>query len=62
VAGKIEEMSYFGASTVFRVKLASGLVLAVSLANTERHSDAAFTWGDVVWATWGPQAHVVLTQ
>jgi putrescine transport system ATP-binding protein len=62
VGGKIEELSYFGSSTVFRVKLASGMVLAVSMANTERHSDSALTWGDVVWATWSPQAHVVLTQ
>ncbi len=43
-------------------KLASGMVLAVSMANTERHRDGAFTWGDVVWATWSAQAHVVLTQ
>jgi putrescine transport system ATP-binding protein len=62
VAGKIEELSYFGSSTVFRVKLASGKVLAVSMANTERHSEGAFTWGDIVWATWSRQAHVVLTQ
>ena len=62
VAAKIEELSYFGASTVYRVKLASGQVLAVSMANTERHSDGAFTWGDIVWATWSQQAHVVLTR
>ena len=62
VAGTIQELSYFGASTVFRVKLASGQILAVSMANTARQRDDAFTWGDTVWATWSPQAHVVLTQ
>jgi putrescine transport system ATP-binding protein len=62
VSGTIEEMSYFGASTVFRLKLASGQVLAVSMANTARQSEDAFTWGDLVWAHWSPQAHVVLTQ
>ena len=62
VAGTIQELSYFGASTVYRVKLASGKVLAVSMANTERQRCDAFTWGDTVWATWSPQAHVVLTQ
>jgi len=62
VSGTIEEMSYFGASTVYRVKLASGLVLAVSMANTARQREDAFTWGDRVWAHWSPQAHVVLTQ
>jgi putrescine transport system ATP-binding protein len=61
VAGTIQELSYFGATTVFRVKLASGQVLAVSMANTERHLDDAFARGDTVWASWSPQAHVVLT-
>jgi putrescine transport system ATP-binding protein len=61
VAGTIQELSYFGATTVFRVKLASGQVLAVSMANRERHLDDAFARGDAVWATWSPQAHVVLT-
>jgi putrescine transport system ATP-binding protein len=62
VGGKIEELSYFGSETVYRIKLASGMVLCASVANTERHSESAFTWGDIVWATWSPQAHVVLTQ
>jgi putrescine transport system ATP-binding protein len=62
VGGKVEEMSYFGDTTVYRVKLASGKILAVSVANTERQRENAPTWGDVVWAHWSPQAHVVLTQ
>jgi putrescine transport system ATP-binding protein len=61
VTGTIQELSYFGATSVFRVRLASGQVLAVSMANTERHLDDAFARGDAVWATWSPQAHVVLT-
>jgi len=60
-AGTIQELSYFGATSVYRVKLASGQVLAVSMANTERQRDDAFARGDTVWATWSPQAHVVLT-
>jgi len=61
VQGTIQELSYFGATTVFRVRLASGLVLAVSMSNTERHRDDVLARGDAVWATWSPQAHVVLT-
>ncbi|HEY2595697.1 MAG TPA: polyamine ABC transporter ATP-binding protein [Chloroflexota bacterium] len=61
VAGTIQELSYFGATTVYRVKLASGQVLAVSMANTERQREDQFQRGDAVWATWSPQAHVVLT-
>jgi putrescine transport system ATP-binding protein len=61
-AGVVEELSYFGSYTVYRIKLASGLVLAVSQANTERHRARDFTWGDKVWAHWTDAAHVVLTQ
>ncbi|TDM06564.1 MAG: polyamine ABC transporter ATP-binding protein [Ideonella sp. MAG2] len=59
--GTIEEMSYFGSFTVFHVKLASGQMLKVSMANTERHRSDALTWGDPVWASWSDAAHVVLT-
>jgi putrescine transport system ATP-binding protein len=60
--GTIKEMSYFGSYTVFHVQLGSGAILKVSMANTQRHRDDAFTWGDTVWAHWSRSAHVVLTQ
>ena len=62
VPGVIEELSYFGSFTVYRIKLASGKVLAVSQANTERLREHNLTWGDQVWAHWSNSAHVVLTQ
>jgi len=62
VQGTVKELSYFGSFTVFHLQLASGAMLKVSVANTQRHRDEAFTWGDSVWAQWSPTAHVVLTQ
>ncbi len=62
VSGIIKEMSYFGSFTVFHLALASGARFKVSLANTQRHRDDEFTWGDPVWAHWSRNAHVVLTQ
>jgi putrescine transport system ATP-binding protein len=62
VRGEIKEMSYFGSFSVYHLQLASGAKLKVSQANTRRHNDDAFTWGDVVWARWADNAHVVLTQ
>jgi putrescine transport system ATP-binding protein len=62
VRGTIKEMSYFGSFTVFHLQLASGMLFKVSLANTQRHRDDEFTWGDEVWAHWSRSAHVVLTQ
>lgn len=62
VHGKVEEISYFGSYTVYRVRLASGYLLSVSEANTVRHKDDRLTWGDEVWAHWSRSAQVVLTQ
>jgi putrescine transport system ATP-binding protein len=61
-SGTIEEMSYFGSFTVYRIKLASGQMLKVSMANTVRQRDDELTWGDKVWAHWSRSSHVVLTQ
>ena len=62
VVGKIKEMAYFGSFTVFHLQLASGALLKVSLANTQRHRDDQLTWGDEVWAHWSRSSQVVLTQ
>ena len=61
VQGTIKELSYFGSSTVYHLALASGALLKVSQANTQRHRDDELTWGDRAWAHWSPTAHVVLT-
>ena len=61
VQGTIKELSYFGSFTVYHLTLASGALLKVSQANTQRHRDDELTWGDRAWAHWSPTAHVVLT-
>ncbi len=62
VRGTVKEMSYFGSHTLYHLVLASGARLKVSMANTQRHRDDTYTWGDEVWAHWSRSAHVVLTQ
>jgi len=61
VEGTIKEMSYFGSFTVYHLALASGALMKISQANTQRHRDDALTWGDRAWAHWSRSAHVVLT-
>jgi putrescine transport system ATP-binding protein len=61
VRGTIKEMAYFGSFTVFHLLLPSGAQLKVSVANTQRHRDRTYTWGDAVWAHWSDSAQVVLT-
>jgi putrescine transport system ATP-binding protein len=62
VRGTVKEKSYFGSYTVYHLELASGALLKVSQANTQRHRDDAPTWGDTVWAHWARNAPIVLTQ
>jgi len=62
VQGVVKELAYFGSFTVFHLRLGSGTLLKVSMANTQRHRDHDFTWGDTVWAHWTDSAQVVLTQ
>jgi putrescine transport system ATP-binding protein len=62
VQGTVKEMSYFGSFTVYHLALPSGAILKVSNANTQRHHEDSFTWGDSVWAHWSRSAHIVLTQ
>ena len=61
VKGTIKDLSYFGSFTVYHLALASGMVLKISASNTERHRADSLTWGDAAWASWSPDAHVVLT-
>ena len=61
VRGSVRDMAYFGSFTVYRLLLASGLVIKVSTSNTERQRAQALTWGDEAWASWSSTAQVVFT-
>ena len=61
VQGTVKDLSYFGSFTVYHLTLASGMVLKISASNTERHREDQLTWGDTAWASWSPDAQVVLT-
>jgi putrescine transport system ATP-binding protein len=59
--GVIAERAYFGASSLYRVRLDDGTRLQVSIPNTERHS-ALLPVGSAVYATCASDSMVVLTQ
>ncbi|MDE1947660.1 MAG: polyamine ABC transporter ATP-binding protein [Burkholderiales bacterium] len=61
LAGTVVERAYFGSSSLYRVLLASGMKLQVSVANASRHGDQLEPGAQVV-ATVAPDAIVVLTQ
>jgi len=58
--GRVAERAYFGASSLYRVQLDSGMRLQVSVPNTERHA-ALMAVGSEVYATCAPDSMVVLT-
>jgi putrescine transport system ATP-binding protein len=58
--GQVAERAYFGASSLYRVQLDSGMRLQVSVPNTERHA-ALIAIGSEVYATCAPDSMVVLT-
>ncbi len=62
VGGVITEMTYFGAHTNYHVKLASGKVLQVQVQSHVDEDNADLSWGDQVYASWGDNAMVLLTQ
>jgi putrescine transport system ATP-binding protein len=55
-------MSYFGSFTVYHLAAGQRRDAEGQQANTQRHRDDEFTWGDEVWAHWSRSAQVVLTQ
>ena len=59
--GRVAERAYFGASSLYRVQLDSGMRLQVSIPNTERHA-ALLAIGSEAYATCAPDSMVVLTQ
>jgi putrescine transport system ATP-binding protein len=61
--GTLESMGYYGAFTVYHVKLSSGMKIKATVANTERHSGhEELHMGDTVYAHWTDNAMVVFTQ
>ncbi len=58
--GRVAERAYFGASSLYRVQLDSGMRLQVSTPNTERHG-GLLAVGAEVYATCAPDSMVVLT-
>ena len=62
VQGVVRALAYFGSFTVYRLALASGAQLKISVNNSERHREDEIRTGDSVWAHWSRSAHVVLTQ
>jgi putrescine transport system ATP-binding protein len=61
LSGEVWDIGYLGDWTVYRIRLASGLIVRVSRANTARIVDRPIGWEDRVRIAFDPSAAVVLT-
>lgn len=60
VAGVVEDIAYMGSLSVYRVRLASGMILRAARTNRAR-GEQDITWDDPVHVSWEAGAGVVLT-
>ena len=60
--GEIYDIAYFGAMTVYYVKLGNGLVVKAASLNSARLTDDPLTWNDRAWISFKPDSGVVLTR
>jgi putrescine transport system ATP-binding protein len=60
LAGTISEIGYRGEMSVYKVRLADGSLMKVSIANVNARSGAPFAESDAVWLSWPPDAGIVL--
>lgn len=59
--GEVWDIGYLGDMSVYRVKVASGDIVKVSVANRTRLVERPVSWEDKVWLTWSPEQGVLLT-
>ena len=60
--GVIDEVAYLGNLSIFRIRLANGVLVRATRANLSRYDDEALTWDEKVWIAWDDTAGVVLTR
>jgi putrescine transport system ATP-binding protein len=62
VSGKVWDIGYIGDTSIYHVKLESGVTMRATVANTSRLIDRPISWEDTVWLSWSRDAGIVLTR
>ena len=60
VRGTISEIGYRGEMSAYKVRLADGSLMKVSIANVSARARAPYAEGDTVWLSWPPDAGILL--
>jgi putrescine transport system ATP-binding protein len=62
VTGTVHEVAYLGGLSLYRVELATGVVLRATLPNAARLTTPVFARDQEVWLSWSPSCAMVLTE
>jgi putrescine transport system ATP-binding protein len=62
VRGRVWDIGYLGDKSVYKVRLADGTQMKVSVANVTRIVERPISWDDEVLLSWPPSAAVLLTR
>ena len=60
VAGIVHEIGYRGEMSAYKVRIADGSLIKVSIANVNARGRAPFAEGSAVWLSWPPEAGIIL--
>src|SRR6187401_2739469 len=61
VAGTVSELGYRGDMSAYKIRLADGSLMKVSIANVNARGRAPYAEGDAVWLSWPADAGILLT-
>ena len=62
LVGEVWDIGYLGDWTIYRVRLDSGTIVRVSLANVSRFVETPVSWDERVHLSFAPDAAVILTR
>jgi putrescine transport system ATP-binding protein len=62
VCGTVVDIGYLGGLSIYKVRLADGAVMKVTVANAARLADQPIGRDQEVWLSWAPAAAVMLTE
>ncbi len=60
LCGTVADIAYLGDLSVYKVRLASGMVVKASVANSDRRAAGQFQRGETVWLSFSPEAGVLV--
>ena len=60
-AGTIVDIGYLGELTIYKLRLADGVIVTAAIANTGRAAERPIDWDERAWVSFAPDAAIVLT-